>query len=366
MRRRFTIHIHKGFTETFDFNNYLTIEALEDNLTATFTKDIEYGIDGKGWVKLNAGDETPPINVGQTLSFRGEFTPSSSYGIGTFTISKKCNLKGNCMSMIFGDNAANNYSLSGKDWAFYKLFSNCSNIVNVSSNFLPATTLASNCYNSMFNRCAKLTTAPTLPATTLANSCYRHMFSSCKKLTTAPTLPATTLAYYCYNGMFSGCTSLTTAPTLPATTLADSCYQYMFSSCTNLRTAPTLPATTLAGGCYDSMFNKCTNLRTAPTLPATTLADSCYRYMFSSCTNLTTAPTLPATTLAYYCYEHMFSDCTKLNYIKMLATNISAPYCLDSWVRAVSSTGTFIKNAAMTSLPRGTSGIPSGWIVQNA
>ena len=38
MRRRFTIH--KGFTETFDFNNYLTIEALEDNLTVAFTNDV--------------------------------------------------------------------------------------------------------------------------------------------------------------------------------------------------------------------------------------------------------------------------------------------------------------------------------------
>ena len=338
MRRRFTIH--KGFTETFDFNNYLTIEALEDNLTVAFTNDIEYGIDGKGWLKLKALSKSQSINTGQTLSFRGEFTPSSSNGIGTFTISKKCNLKGNCMSMIFGDNAANNYSLSGKNWAFYKLFYNCSNIVNVDSNFLPATTLASNCYGSMFSSCTNLTTAPELPATTLTSNCYDSMFSDCVSLTTAPSLPATTLADYCYNRMFSGCTRLTTAPTLPATTLADYCYYSMFNGCTSLTTAPTLPATTLASNCYDSMFYRCTNLTTAPTLPATTLADSCY--------------------------YSMFNGCTKLNYIKMLATNISAYDCLYNWVYGVSSTGTFIKNAAMTSLPRGTSGIPSGWRVQNA
>ena len=338
MRRRFTIH--KGFTETFDFNNYLTIEALEDNLTVAFTNDIEYGIDGKGWLKLKALSKSQSINTGQTLSFRGEFTPSSSNGIGTFTISKKCNIKGNCMSMIFGDNAANNYSLSGKDWVFCKLFSNCSNIVNVSSNFLPATTLANSCYSSMFSSCTNLTTAPTLPATTLANSCYSSMFNGCTSLTTAPTLPATTLASNCYYSMFNGCASLTTAPTLPATTLADSCYLYMFYGCASLTTAPELPATTLA--------------------------DSCYKYMFYGCTSLTTAPTLPATTLTSNCYDSMFDGCTKLNYIKMLATNISAPNCLDSWVYGVSSTGTFIKNAAMTILSTGTSGIPSGWIVQNA
>ena len=50
----------------------------------------------------------------------------------------------------------------------------------------------------------------------------------------------------------------------------------------------------------------------------------------------------------------------------MLATDISAPSCLDDWVGDVSSTGTFIKNTAMTSLPTGINGIPTGWTVQNA
>lgn len=50
----------------------------------------------------------------------------------------------------------------------------------------------------------------------------------------------------------------------------------------------------------------------------------------------------------------------------MLATDISASNCLNNWVNGVSSTGTFVKNAAMTSLPTGASGIPSGWTVQNA
>ena len=50
----------------------------------------------------------------------------------------------------------------------------------------------------------------------------------------------------------------------------------------------------------------------------------------------------------------------------MLATNISAMSCLSNWVNGVSSTGTFVKNAAMTSLPTGIDGIPGGWTVQNA
>ena len=239
-----------------DINNYLTIEALEDGLTANLsTNACEYCVDGDGnWKSLAADTATESISSGQTLSFRGELIPNNSNGIGTFTISKKCNLNGNCMSMLFGDNAANNYSLSGKDFAFYKLFHSCANIVNVSSNFLPATTLATYCYEDMFYDCTNLTTAPELPATKLAQRCYYSMFSKCTSLTTAPELPATTLASSCYYYMFYNCRSLTTAPELPATTLADSCYMDMFSGCTGLTAAPELPATTLTRYCYNGMF----------------------------------------------------------------------------------------------------------------
>jgi len=191
-------------------DNYLTIEALEDGLTASLSKNAcDYCVDGDGnWKSLAAGTATESIDSGHTLSFRGELTPNSSNGIGTFTISKKCNLKGNCMSMLFGDNAADSYSLEGKDYAFYHLFYECPNIVNVSENFLPATTLSIGCYCSMFSGCTSLTTAPKLPATTLANECYSYMFISCSSLTTAPELPATTLTNNCYNAMFNGCTKL--------------------------------------------------------------------------------------------------------------------------------------------------------------
>jgi hypothetical protein len=60
------------------------------------------------------------------------------------------------------------------------------------------------------------------------------MFYGCTSLTTAPELPATTLASYCYQSMFLGCISLTTAPELPATTLRSGCYRNMFDNCTSL------------------------------------------------------------------------------------------------------------------------------------
>ena len=216
-------------------SNYMTILALENGLTASLsTNACKYCIDGDGnWIDLPSGTTTQAINQGQTLSFKGNLTPNASYGIGTFTINKQCNLEGNCMSMLFGDDAVSINSLSGKEYAFRSLFSRCTTIMQVSETFLPATTLALSCYAYMFQYCSSLTTAPALPAATLANHCYYAMF------------------YYCSN----------------------------------------------------------------------------------------------------------------LNYIKMLATDISASNCLTGWVGYVPSTGTFVKNPAMTSLPTGSAGIPSGWTV---
>ena len=72
--------------------DYLTIEASEDGLTASLSVNAcEYCVDGDGnWKTLSAGTSTESINSGHTLSFRGNLTPNSSNGIGTFKINKKC------------------------------------------------------------------------------------------------------------------------------------------------------------------------------------------------------------------------------------------------------------------------------------
>lgn len=279
---------------------------------------------------------------------------------------------------------------------------------------LPATTLTESCYNAMFSGCTSLTKAPELPATTLADYCYSSMFNGCSGLTTAPELPATALAPGCYHRMFYN-TGIKEMPVhlqnsnlvkkwiernvgleglfaglpvtdeylytilpvnssgkyyLPATTITTNCYSGMFIGCTSLKTAPELPATTLAYHCYSNMFSDCTSLIKAPELPATTLANSCYSSMFSGCTSLTTAPELPATTLATSCYEYMFYGCTNLNYIKMMATDNISNSSWYSWTSGVSSTGTFVKNAAATwdneTYFSGHRFIPLGWTVQTA
>ena len=203
MRRRFMNISH------INIDNYLTIEALEDGLTVSLSNNIfEYCIDGDGHWKKVMTAETESIDTGHMLSIRGEARyVSNSMGIGTFKISKKCNLKGNCLSILFKDNAANNYSLEYGKHSLAKLFYECEGIVEVSENFLPATTLASYCYSSMFDGCTSLTTAPELPATTLASYCYHYLFDGCTKLNYIKMLATDISASHCLSYWVNGVAS---------------------------------------------------------------------------------------------------------------------------------------------------------------
>ena len=306
------------------------VEALEDGLTVSFTKkatsgSLYYSLDKQEWNELSG--ETPAVNSGEKVYFKGDLVPGTRSGIGEFSINKQCNVAGNIMSLLFADDFVGKTDLTGYDYAFKNLFNGCTTIQSAKNLILSATTLANYCYHFMFYGCSSLTSAPELPATTLASYCYQYMFTGCTSLTSAPELPATTLAEHCYNNMFSGCTSLTTAPELPATTLAEHCYNNMFSGCTSLTSAPELPATTLAEHCYNNMFQRCTSLTSAPELPATTLANYCYDGIFYGCSGLTSAPELPATTLAEYCYQSMFSGCTVLTSAPELPATTLADCC---------------------------------------
>ena len=359
---------------------YLTIESLEDNnviywkasqLDANYPptpKTISASTDnGVTWTEYTSstggsGTTIATLNANDKLLLKGENTNYSNNAPNLFKATGEFEVYGNIMSLISG-NSFESAELTIA-YAFHGIFSGCTGLTSAENLILPATTLRPYCYQSMFDGCTNLTTAPELPSLNLSYMCYAYMFNGCTRLTTAPELPATTLASTCYYYMFNGCTSLTVAPELPATTLVYMCYQSMFEGCTSLTTAPELPATTLAGYCYYYMFNGCTSLTTAPELSATTLANSCYRGMFQNCTSLTTAPELPATTLETNCYWYMFNSCTNLNYIKCLATTFGNGSTY-RWVQGVSSTGTFVKDTN-TTWSTGTSGIPSGWTVQNA
>ena len=316
----------------------LTFVATETGTFKFSGNSVNYSVDnGVTWIELASDADSPTVPAGGKIMFKATLTPASNKGVGKFSSTGRFTAQGNVMSLLYGDNFIGQTSLSGKDYAFYGLFRNCTGLTSADNISLPATTLASSCYGRMFQYCTSLATAPELPATTLANNCYEFMFHSCSLLTTTPELPATTLANTCYQYMFGGCDSLTTAPSLPATTLASGCYYYMFIGCTSLTNATSLSATTLAYQCYSYMFYNCTSLTTAPVLPATTLTSSCYQNMFRGCTSLTTAPSLPATTLASICYGYMFYGCISLTTAPSLPATTLATNCYQNMFNGCTS-----------------------------
>ena len=331
--------IPSGWTRR-DINllNALTLTATADNSSVKLTKngtlDNTFEVDtGNGWTAYEF-DTVIPLNAGQSCKWRCSAHPTtqSNSNYVKFVMTGTIEASGNVNSMLLGG-FENLTSLSGYDYAFYRLFSGCSS----------------------------LTKAPNLPATTLASYCYRAMFTDCSSLTEAPNLPATTIASYCYEGLFTGCSSLTKAPNLPATTLRNYCYAYMFRDCTSLTQAPQLPATTLAKFCYKGLFYGCIALTKAPDLPVTTLTDACYGSMFSGCSALTKAPNLPATTLASNCYRSMFENCHALAEVRIAATT-TAPDALYRWLQSVADSGTVYAVPGFKDLPtNNVSGIPSGW-----
>lgn len=311
--------INVKMSEYNALNAPLTFEAKADGFTVSLTTgltdepSLQYSIDGGDWTDYIFPLTTPSVSTGHTISFRAKTTNGAfaddNYNSTSFACSEDCYIYGNIMSLLSKDDFATATSVPA--YAFQQLFLANSNISNH-----PTKALA-------------------LPATTLATSCYESMFLMCTGLTTAPNLPATSLAASCYCNMFLGCSALTTAPNLPATTLAESC--------------------------YGTMFRGCSSLVTAPQISATTLADNCCESMFAYCTNLTTGPTLYATTLTKYCYVSMFQSCSSLNSVTCLATDISADNCLNGWLQGVADTGTFTAANNNVGWSTGEDGIPSGW-----
>lgn len=344
--------------------DYLTMNTY--NVSISFSKadtgTLMYSHDAITWTEMTS---TLVLSGNYTTYFKGDLRPAAGItGIGQFTITgQTCALSGNCMSLLFGDNARG--ATLNINYAFCGLFEGCTAINSISSSLLQSDIAYTGCYMRMFKDCTGLANIPVdiLRAKTVYPQGYYGMFEGCTNLLNTPLLPATELYASCYERMFYGCTSLLSCPMLSSTSLNTACYKHMFDGCTSIVRPPALPATVLADYCYANMFSGCSNLANAPDLPATTLVSHCYYGMFQNCTSLKTAPSLQSIKLEQSCYAYMFNGCSNLNFIEMMATNISATDCLSNWVKNVASSGTFVKNPSATWTITGSSGVPTGWTI---
>ena len=165
----------------------LTLEAVGDNTQITFTNysggNIEYRINDGSWTSTTNFSEDN-LSAGTKISFRGNnnsYYPSSD--ASSIACSKPCYAYGNIMSLVNATNFATTTSLTAEN-TFHSLFQGNTNIINHPSKdlLLPATTLTTSCYHTMFSGCTGLTRAPVLPAPTLVSTCYNAMFSGCSSL----------------------------------------------------------------------------------------------------------------------------------------------------------------------------------------
>lgn len=235
-----------------------TLSITKNNDSAP-TVEVFYSTDQQNWSSMGSTSTTAITATIQANSKLYLKANTDKWGVSENVfnkISTGYNFKvgGNIMSLLYGDNFGGAVFGSNNTFAFVFLFDG-SPIQSAANLILPSNTV-DYCYEHLFSN-SSITTPPVLPATTLASTCYKSMFENCRALTTVPTdlLPATTLAQDCYTAIFLGCRSLVQAPVLPATTLANNCYFLMFRYCSNLNRIVTYAQDISASNCINGWLN---------------------------------------------------------------------------------------------------------------
>ena len=206
--------------EPHDYSkDYFTIVSLEDDNIIKFDKGttdyinscvFNLSINNQPWYKKAPGEIFAILNKGDKLLIKANYDNSDSYASGSdnyhFIYSKKINIEGNIMSLIYKDDFINKTSLYENNINCLKFLftgrndeygNSKSNLISAKNLILPATTLVPYCYEGMFMGCTALIEAPTLPATTLVEGCYYQMFKGCSALNYIKCLATNISAQYC-------------------------------------------------------------------------------------------------------------------------------------------------------------------------
>ena len=375
---------------------YLAFEALEDDLQVSITKSAtQYSLDRVTWVDLPAEELTQPISKGEKVWFRANITSQDSIvGTGNFRCTKKCNLDGTPMSLMYGDECGDKTALAVA-YCFKRLFYGNTNIVRVNNpkSFLPAIALSNYCYQETFAY-SSVENAVYLPSLQPTMSCYRGMYQGDANLVEAYDFPEWTgVSQYICAYMYSA-TSLVRQPKITSSvdiTHTD-VFAYMFYKCGKLKEAQDrLLPLVISASTYNSMYRE-SGIVKAPQIDAVTnkgtsssmvyMFQDCYylkeapsdiyidklygSYMFANCPNLKKGPRIRS---QYNSSTYMYSNCSNLDYIFIMT--LDAPTTTNNtitkWVQDVSPKGTIVLNKNIEWNPedyRGANGIPEGWDVK--
>ena len=196
----------------------LTVEAVTPgtitvNIDGTLSTGMKYSVNGGTKTLITTTTSIEGLKAGDKVQFYGNGTQTQVYGdfpevkIQGSGDGFKTKAYGNIMSLLDEEGFATKTDLPNASYVFYGLFKQNSTLIDASELLLPATTLATACYQIMFQECTSLTTAPKLPATTLTNACYYSMFSGCTSLTSAYVKAAYTDYDNASSSMFVDCSA---------------------------------------------------------------------------------------------------------------------------------------------------------------
>ena len=192
-------NMYGGYTNTPPYLNkyyyqYLTVEILEDGYFYMFRtayqdgteEALYYNKNNGGWVSMP--NYSNPLNVSKNdiIRFKSKLDASKDIDqgfvvLGIYDINDAAafNIYGNIMSLIYGDDFANNSELNENITVspFKNMFLRAK-VRDASNLCLPSTHLLKNMYFGFFNE-STIEYAPKIIPAHLADSCYGAMFKRC-------------------------------------------------------------------------------------------------------------------------------------------------------------------------------------------
>jgi hypothetical protein len=182
----------------------LTLEAETAGTIRVSNPKIGMQYSLNGGMKALVSNAYINVAVGDRVELYGLETSINYYDATQITGgTAQVKVYGNIMSLV--DETGYETATTVAEKAFRHLFQDNSTLTDASGLLLPATTLAQECYASMFYACGALTAAPVLPATTLVTNCYYGMFFGCSSLSSVTCLATSGIntnystSYWLYN-----------------------------------------------------------------------------------------------------------------------------------------------------------------------
>lgn len=355
-------------TNVGDENSVITLIPYGSfNARIYYKKD-----DDKFYKKWNYNAITLQPNSTLSLFGDSDVFSSSSSNYANFSIAGS--------SIKLSGRLASISHTSGVTYTYYKLFQNCTSVVEVSSDFLEGVSIPTTGYNGisilsyLFSNTG-ITQVPEglfdfrqpINSIYACLNVYAYMFKDCKSLVSVPQNIFAKETFICqkqYQDMFSGCSSLTQAPDIYATNAPWLACAGMFSGCVSLENPPQIVFNGYAGTqSFSDMFLGCISLKQSPTMND-----------------------LIKDGLESMQHSGMFKDCSSLNHVEVSFTqweiysssNNQMYKHTKEWLANVSPTGTFTcpKELAeatdgyydeegnfVEGVGRGVDTVPAGWYI---